>query len=48
MSVGVGFELSVLRNINLRLDWGFVMKALDELSVNSGSNRVQFVATFVF
>lgn len=48
MSTGVGFELSILRNVNLRLDWGFVMKELDGLSVNSGSNRAQFVATFVF
>ena len=48
MSTGVGFEFSFLRNVNLRLDWGFVLKEIDELSVNSGSNRAQFVATFVF
>ena len=48
MSAGVGLELSLYRNINLRVDWGYVLDALNNDVVPTGSNRAHFVATFIF
>lgn len=48
MSAGVGLEVSLYRNINLRVDWGYVLKALKNDAVPTGSNRAHFVATFIF
>ena len=48
MSVGVGLEFSLYRNINLRVDWGYVLDALADDVVPTGSNRAHFVATFIF
>ena len=44
---GVGVELVFKRNVNLRLDWGFALDGIDG-EVNSGSNRVHFVATILY
>ena len=48
MSVGVGLEFSLYRNTNLRVDWGYVLDALADDVVPTGSNRAHFVATFIF
>ncbi|MCI0674735.1 MAG: hypothetical protein L0Y42_03045 [Phycisphaerales bacterium] len=48
LSAGVGIDFLFKRNLTVRVDWGFVLRALEDLDVNSGSNRVQFVATFLF
>lgn len=47
IGLGVGAELLIKRNVNLRVDWGFAMDGIDN-RVHSGSNRVHFVATIVF
>jgi len=47
IGAGVGVELLVKRNLNLRVDWGFALKGLED-RVSSGSNRVHFVATILY
>ncbi len=50
LSAGVGVELSVLRNVNLRLDWGFAL--LDEQTatdeVEAGDSRLHVLLTVFF
>jgi hemolysin activation/secretion protein len=48
IGAGIGFDFLYRRNVNIRVDWGFTLDDLDERNVNSGSNRLQFVATFLF
>jgi hemolysin activation/secretion protein len=48
LGVGIGFDFIYKRNLNLRVDWGFALEALDSGPVNEGSNRLQFVATILF
>ncbi len=51
LSVGVGGEVSIMRNLNVRLDWGVV---LDEVAggtpdvVSTGSSRLHLSATLLF
>jgi hemolysin activation/secretion protein len=47
IGAGVGVELQLLRNLNVRLDWGFALKRLDD-RVSSGSNRLHFAGTLLF
>ncbi len=46
MSVGIGVELQLLKNVNLRLDWGHALR--DAREVEEGDERVHFVATIVW
>jgi hypothetical protein len=48
VGAGVGFELSYKRNLQARVDWGFVLNEIESRSVNSGSNRLQFLVTLLF
>ena len=45
---GVGFDLVVLRNASLRMDWAFAMNPIEENDVQVGDSRVHFVATLLF
>ena len=46
IGAGVGVELQIKRNLNVRLDWGFV---LNEAGDNdSGDNRLHFVMTLLY
>lgn len=46
VGAGVGAELSVLRNLSFRLDWGVALKSARD--VNSGDNRLHFVGTILY
>ncbi|MHC4415970.1 MAG: ShlB/FhaC/HecB family protein [Planctomycetota bacterium] len=48
LGAGVGIELVFKRNFNVRLDWGFALRDVDDRDVNAGSNRLHFVATLFF
>ena len=48
LGAGIGFDFIYKRNLNLRVDWGFALEALDTGPVNEGSNRLQFVLTVLF
>lgn len=48
MSVGIGIDIIYRRNLNVRIDWGFVLDDIPALNVNDGSNRLHFVATILF
>lgn len=48
VGAGVGAELSLYRNVNLRVDWGFALEDVLDGEVESGDNRLHFVATFLF
>jgi hypothetical protein len=48
MGAGIGIDLLYRRNLNVRLDWGFVLEEINALNVNEGSNRLHFVATILF
>lgn len=48
IGAGVGVEFSFLRNVNIRVDWGFALKEILDGDVEKGDNRVHFVATFLF
>jgi hemolysin activation/secretion protein len=48
IGMGIGVELVLRRNINVRLDWGFALEDLAAGSVDAGDNRLHFVATFLF
>ncbi len=45
---GIGAELTIKRNLSLRLDWGIVLKDVDELGIDAGSSRLHFVATILY
>lgn len=46
LGAGVGAELIVGRNLDIRVDWGFALRGARD--VDSGDNRVHFVATVLF
>jgi len=52
LSAGVGVELSVTRRVNLRVDWGFALKDLDNsdgtVDVDAGHNELHFVLTLIY
>jgi hemolysin activation/secretion protein len=49
IGAGVGVELLVGRNINMRLDWGVALEEVEQPTrVTPGSSRVHFVVTLVF
>ena len=48
VGIGVGFDVIFKRNIKVRVDWGFVLKEIESRDVNTGSNRLNFVATLFF
>jgi len=49
-SAGVGVELSVLRNVNVRLDWGFALVDEETASdrVEAGDSRLHLLVTVFF
>ncbi|MCP3903796.1 MAG: ShlB/FhaC/HecB family hemolysin secretion/activation protein [Planctomycetes bacterium] len=47
MGAGVGVQLLYLRNLDVRVDWGFALEGISGVT-NSGSNRVHVVATLLF
>jgi hemolysin activation/secretion protein len=49
LSAGVGVELQVLQNLNIRLDWGFALHDVRGTEVvDSGDNKVHFSATILY
>jgi hemolysin activation/secretion protein len=46
LGAGVGVEVQFMRNVNLRLDWGFALK--DARDVEAGDNRLHFVGTLLW
>jgi hypothetical protein len=48
IGAGIGAELRIRRNVNIRVDWGFALRDLDELGVSAGSSQVHIVATILF
>ncbi|MCA9291208.1 MAG: ShlB/FhaC/HecB family hemolysin secretion/activation protein [Phycisphaerales bacterium] len=48
VGTGVGIELLLRQNINLRVDWGVALQDLESDNVHAGSNRFHFVATFLY
>lgn len=47
IGTGVGVEFQLLRNLNVRVDWGFALRSI-EGRVSSGSERVHFAGTLLF
>jgi hypothetical protein len=48
LGAGIGAELQIRRNLNLRVDWGFALRDLDARNVESGDSRVHFVGTVLY
>ena len=48
VGAGVGLELQLTRNFNLRADWGFALNDLATQNVHAGSNRFHIVATLLY
>jgi hemolysin activation/secretion protein len=46
-SVGVGAELLIKRNFNIRVDWGYVLETL-QAKEQAGDSRFHIVATFLY
>lgn len=47
VGAGIGAELHLRRNLNLRVDWGFALRELGD-EADRGANRVHIVATLLF
>lgn len=48
---GIGVELVLKQNVNIRADWGFALRELEESTgtkVDEGANRLHVVATVLF
>jgi hypothetical protein len=45
MGWGVGLELQILRNFNIRADWGLALKSMEAANVQAGDNRFNIVGT---
>lgn len=48
VGAGIGVELLIRRNINVRLDWGFALKDARDGAASAGDSRLHFVATLLF
>jgi hemolysin activation/secretion protein len=48
LSAGVGMELVVKRNLQIRLDWGWALRALENGLYDSGHNRLYVQASLSF
>jgi hemolysin activation/secretion protein len=50
IGAGLGLELQVLRYLNARVDWGFVLQDIElpGEDVEVGDNRLHFVVTVSF
>jgi hypothetical protein len=52
VGAGIGAELAISRNLNVRIDWGFALDEIKDASgdteVDVGDNRVHVVITVVF
>jgi len=48
VGAGIGAELAIKRNFNVRLDWGFALKEYESRGVASGANRLLVVATLLY
>lgn len=47
-SIGLGVDLMLGRNVQVRFDWGYVLSGLETARVEHGSNRAHLVVTFLF
>ncbi|MCL4209882.1 MAG: ShlB/FhaC/HecB family hemolysin secretion/activation protein [Phycisphaeraceae bacterium] len=47
-SIGLGVDLILGRNVQVRFDWGYVLSGLETARVEHGSNRAHLVVTFLF
>jgi hypothetical protein len=47
MSAGAGIEFSFKNNLNLRLDWGYVLEEIPGIA-DEGDNRFHFIATILY
>ena len=48
LSAGVGFELAIKRNLQIRLDWGWALKSMKNGLYDSGHNRLYVQASLSF
>lgn len=48
IGAGIGFEFLYRRNVNIRVDWGVALEDTNNGITDAGSNRIHFVATFLF
>jgi hemolysin activation/secretion protein len=48
LSTGLGLDVQIKRNVNLRLDWGVVLDDINGGDVTRGDSRLHFSATVVF
>lgn len=52
IGAGIGAELSVSRHFNLRVDWGFALRDLNDAGsgddVNAGDSELSFVLTLIY
>lgn len=48
VGAGIGAELAIKRNFNLRLDWGFALREYEDRGVEQGANRLIFSATLLY
>jgi len=48
IGVGIGAELQIKSNFNLRVDWGVALEDVPSAGIDSGSNRVHFLGTLLF
>ena len=48
VSAGVGFELAVKRNLQIRLDWGWALESLENGLYDSGHDRLYVQASLSF
>ena len=48
VSCGLGVELQVLRNVNLRCDWGHTLSSLDNDEADAGEDRLHVGLTLVW
>jgi len=48
MGTGVGFELRILRNLSVQLDYGVALRGIDEREVDAGDQRLHVIATLSF
>ena len=48
VSAGVGFELAIKRNLQIRLDWGWALKSMKNGLYDAGHNRLYVQASLSF
>ena len=48
MSTGLGMEWIYRSNVNIRLDWGIVLRDEPQLDSQAGDMRLHFLASILF